>query len=262
MRGMRVHVIAPSPALAPYLRALTIVETGPHEEVTRTLVPEAGMVLGLRYRGASWVYKEGGATRMPDAVLTGVSTVARRMRTAADSGIVLAMFREGAAAQFFEQPQHELHSKAIALDELVPLTELQHAAQRVADAEDAAARAAALEAFLLSRLRTNTKDLLVTRALRSIAAARGAIRVASLAADLGLGMDRLEKRFRSVVGATPKQLATIYRVRNAIQRYKPGMLLTELAVELGYCDQSHFIREVRAALGEPPGRFFNRVEFC
>jgi AraC-like DNA-binding protein len=38
--------------------------------------------------------------------------------------------------------------------------------------------------------------------------------------------------------------------------------LTRLAVDAGYFDQSHFIREFRAFTGTAPRRFFQSVEHC
>jgi methylphosphotriester-DNA--protein-cysteine methyltransferase len=52
----------------------------------------------------------------------------------------------------------------------------------------------------------------VTAAVAAIRAARGSIRIGALAADLGAGLGQLERRFRRVVGASPKQLASIVRL--------------------------------------------------
>ena len=80
--------------------------------------------------------------------------------------------------------------------------------------------------------------------------------------DLDLAQDSLEKRFRRAVGATPKQLATLLRLRGALRGYAPGASLTELALAAGYYDQSHFIRNVRAATGDAPRRFLGRDDVC
>jgi AraC-like DNA-binding protein len=87
-------------------------------------------------------------------------------------------------------------------------------------------------------------------------------RVGDLADDLDVGLDSLEKRFRQAVGASPKQLATITRLRHAVESYRPGESLTRLSLDAGYFDQSHFIREFRAFTGTPPRRFFATNEHC
>ena len=96
---------------------------------------------------------------------------------------------------------------------------------------------------------------MVTAAAAAIRHARGRLRVGSLSAGLGLITDRLEKRFRRSVGASPKQLASIVRFRHAVRAYRPGLTLTQLAYDAGYCDQSHLVRYFRAVTGQAPGDF-------
>jgi DNA-directed RNA polymerase specialized sigma24 family protein len=48
------------------------------------------------------------------------------------------------------------------------------------------------------------------------------------------------------VGASSKQLATILRLRRAIQASRQGESLTRLSIDAGYFDQPHFVREFRS----------------
>ncbi len=64
-------------------------------------------------------------------------------------------------------------------------------------------RVARVEEFLLTRYRPTEPNAVVGAALRAISAAAGAIRVRTLAKDLGISQDALEKHFRRIVGATP-----------------------------------------------------------
>jgi methylphosphotriester-DNA--protein-cysteine methyltransferase len=121
---------------------------------------------------------------------------------------------------------------------------------------------AIVEQFLLARQGTRRLDPIVAEAARAIRAASGSIRIGTLAARLSIGQDRLEKRFRSVVGAAPKQLASILRLRRAIEAYRPGQSLTRVSADAGYCDQSHFIREFRSVTGAAPRQFFLAGDYC
>ncbi|SRR6266545_2592756 len=251
--------VAPSPALAPFVRELMIVEVG--DEVTRVRLPEPGLVLGIRYRGSASIVAGGGVSRLPGTTLSGIAGTARRMRTSAGGAIVLARFRVGGAAQFFAEPLHELLGATIALDELVPHADLERTCSRVLEATADADRVAALESLLIARLRPLPADAVVSAAVRAIGDARGAIRIRELARRLGISQDPLEKRFRRAVGASPKQLARLLRLRNAIDAYRPGVSLSRLALEAGFFDQSHFNREFRALTGEAPGRFLRAGEY-
>lgn len=251
--------LAPSARLAPFIERFTIVEA--RDEVTRVLLPARGLTLGIRYAGAASLVVGDRATRIADAAITGVYGAVRQMRTHAHSGIVLAMFRATGAARMFAAPLHELFGQTLALDTLVPRADVTRVIDQVAAQPDHRARIAVLDDFLFARL-TVAADPIVAAAVRAIEATRGAIRISALADTLGLSQDPLEKRFRRAVGASPKQLASLVRVRHAIDAGTAGAPWSRVAHEAGYFDQSHFIREFRAMTGEPPTRFFRSAAYC
>jgi AraC-like DNA-binding protein len=293
---MQVTVVAPSQRLAPFVRRFTVVET--REEATRSLLPEHGLVLGLRFGGSASLVCGDTATRVSDASLTGIVGEARVMRTSAGGGVVLAAFRETGAARFFAEPLHELFGKTLALDQVVPRAALARVRQRVMEASDNAQRIALLEQFLIARLLPDDPDSIVEAAVRAIRRARGSLRIAALARELGISQDPLEKRFRRAVGTSPKQLATLVRLQRVIDEVKrPGMgavtaapagwrssdgrsidegerrrppvgrgtspvAWSRLAIEAGYFDQSHFNREFRAVTGAAPQQFFKTGAYC
>jgi transcriptional regulator GlxA family with amidase domain len=250
---------APSPLLAPFVQDLMVVEV--HETTTRVRLPEPGLVLGVRYSGAASLLGTGGEARLPNITLTGIMNVARRMRTEAHSGIVLARFRPDGAAQFLPHALHEHYGTTMALDEIMPRAGVDRLRARVAECGDDRARVVALEAFLVARLGQRDPDPLVAAAVRAIEEAQGALQIGALARRLAISQDPLEKRFRRVVGASPKQFASLLRVRRAVEAYRPEVKLAALALEAGYFDQSHFSRELRAVTGETPGRFFRAGEY-
>lgn len=256
---MQVTHVAPSMDLAPFIARFTVVETSGAE--TRQLLPDTGLVLGVRYAGAASVVRADGTTRMPDLSIAGIQAETRRMHTHADSGVVLATFRPGAAAACVSTPLHALHGQTVALADVLPPAEVAQLAERVAFAPDHARRIAALEAFLRARL-ARPIDPLAMAAIRAIEAARGAVRIASLARTLGISQDPLEKRFRQAVGASPKQLASLVRVRHAIELGRAGGDWARVAHATGFFDQSHFIRAFRAVTGQAPERFFRETAHC
>ncbi|AKU92582.1 Transcriptional regulator, AraC family [Vulgatibacter incomptus] len=245
---------APCHVLAPYVRAFEVVEA--REETTRTLLPEAGLIVGFRFSGAATLLGED--LRVPDRVVTGLRSSVRRMRTSAGGGMVLAKFHTGAAAPFVELGLHELFGATCSLDELFPRDELDEVEDRIALAGDHQDRVAAFEAFLLKR-RCRARDRVALAAARAIQATPS-IRVRALADELGLSQDALEKRFRREIGASPKRFASMLRLRSAIDSYGPGESLAQLALDAGYYDQSHFIRDFREATGTAPRRFFEQEE--
>ena len=257
---MEMTTIAPSPALAGWVRSFTIVETD--EETTRALVPGTGVILGFRYRGSAALMEGDSAVVLPDATLAGMRNTIRRMRTSAGGGIVLANFHEGGTGAFFRKPMHPLFNSIAGLGEWVSGEEIEEVRTAIAAARDSAARVSLIERFLLMRKTISRQDGMVAAAVRAMRAAGGRISIRPLAVGLGLSQDRFEKRFRQAVGASPKQYCSILRVRRAVQSYRPGANLASLSLEAGYYDQSHFIREFRSVTGETPQRFFRMQEYC
>ncbi len=247
-----MRILAPSAWLAPFVREFMVVETA--EAVTRVRLPEPGLVLGVRYRGSAHLL-DGASARLPDLTLTGMTDTARRMRTAAESGIILARFRPGGASRFFAQPMHELFRTTAPLADLLSRPDVDRLQGQVIEAADDRARVAALESFLAERLRSKEPDPIVSAAVEAITEAQGALPIRTLARRLAISQDPLEKRFRRVVGTSPKQFASLLRLHRAIDSYRAGTSLAQLARAAGYFDQSHFSRALRAVTGQPPGQF-------
>ncbi len=246
--------------MASLVRVFAFVESD--EEATRTLVPEPGLLIALRYRGASWLLEGRAERRMPDAAVTGLRATARRMRTAPGSGVVVAKLQALGAAQLFDVPLDELFGAIVPLAELAPAAEVSRTLAHLGAAPDDAARLAAFEELLLERRRPGPPDPVVAAALRAIEEAPAEIRMAELARSLGLGQDALEKRFRRAVGAPPKRFASILRLRRTAERYRPGTSLGALAVDGGYYDQAHFNRELRSVAGTAPGELLGPDPIC
>ena len=247
-----MRVYPPGGALARFVREFMVVDV--QDQTTRLRLPEPGLVLGVRYSGWADVVAGGATTRLPDVSLAAMTATARQMRTSAGGGVLLARFHPGGAAACFPQPLHELFGTTVPLHDLLPAGVVDGLQSRVQQAAGDRARVAILQAFLLARLRPEAPDPLVAAAIRALRDSHGAVPIRALARRLGTSQDPLEKRFRRAVGATPKQLASLLRLRHAIDGYRPGTPLTQLALDAGYFDQSHFNREFRAVTGQAPGR--------
>lgn len=248
-----MRLVPSHPSLARFVRDVMVVEVG--AETERLRLPEPGLVLAVRYRGFASLGAGDDEERLPDVSLTGMTVRARPMRTSADGGVILIRFRPGGAAPFFESPLHELLGTTTALSDLAPSDLVARVQDRVGEARDDRERARAVEEFLFTQRREQA-DPIVALALRHLGEAGGGEPIRALAAQVGLSVDALEKRFRRVVGCSPKQFASLCRLRRAIDSYRRGVSLTQLALDAGYYDQSHFNRALRAVTGKTPGQFF------
>lgn len=207
-----------------------------------TVFPSTGAVLGFQLSGRV----QSGAALLSQAGVTGIQTGARRYGYLGPTTSILVRFTpQGAAC--LGVPAHELSNRSVALEELFPRG--RSFVERLMDAPGTDAGAALVEELIAGL--PWREDPLVAFALGALEAGRG---VGDVARKTGLSERQLERRFLARVGIPPKRYAMLHRFERALDLMKRSTSLTETALDAGYYDQSHFIREVRRLTGAPPGR--------
>jgi AraC-like DNA-binding protein len=85
-------------------------------------------------------------------------------------------------------------------------------------------------------------------------------RLADLATAAGTSGRTLQRLFAEFAGVTPTWLLRRYRILEAAEHARTGEQVrwADLAVELGYSDQAHLIRDFRAHLGVTPAAYAAR----
>ena len=68
-----------------------------------------------------------------------------------------------------------------------------------------------------------------------------------------------ERNFKSYVGLSPKQFAKIIQFQSSLNRLTKAKFqkLTDIGLESGFTDQSHFIRTFKSYTGQTPS-FYSR----
>lgn len=104
-------------------------------------------------------------------------------------------------------------------------------------------------------------DARVEQAVNVIRRQRGRVNIDLLAERLGITRRHLERRFDLLVGISPKRLARTSRFQHALRILTGSMMSgAAAAVECGYADQSHFIREFTELAGcSPSSHLLRRV---
>jgi AraC-like DNA-binding protein len=167
-------------------------------------------------------------------------------------------FRPGSAMAALGVPAAELTDDRVALDALIENSESELAALQSAESNEA--RFAAVVELVRRRLRGSAAvPRSVRAAVHRILGARGDLRIAALASDVGITRQQLAKQFAAHVGVAPKMLARIARTQAALARadaarasYPRNVDWSAIAYELGYYDQPHFIDEFREITGRTP----------
>lgn len=256
---MQLKSYLPCDALKPYIKTFMIIES--EAGMVNRILPEASLVMAFRFYGSIKYTQQNESGMLPLSVISGVRKSPRIMNYAQKTSILLVKFNEGGATAFFREPLHELFETSISLDDLLPRYELVLIEEQLAEARSHTERISIIERFLVSKVKLSSTDTLIDHAVRKIKSNNGIIRIQELLADLPTSRDPFEKKFRRIVGTSPKQFSALVRMRHVIDTYKSNHSLTDTAHTAGYFDQAHFIKDFKSFTGETPHVFFKSSKF-
>jgi len=253
---LKFDTYIPCDILKPYIRILAISESEVASDYK--VLPGTELVIGFQYKG-QLSYRDGDKKiPLASSGLTGLMDQFRVFSHAAEIGSVLVFFKEGKAASFFREPIHELFRESVSLDHFMLRSELLILEERLQASKTDAEKIRLVEQFLISKMNSTLPDLMVASAISMIYKSKGNIRIKELLSELHISQSVLEKKFRQVVGASPKKFASIVRFKNTIHSYDRNRSLTDLGYEAGFYDQAHFIREFKHFTGDSPEIFFGK----
>jgi AraC-like DNA-binding protein len=156
-------------------------------------------------------------------------------------------------------PMDELSNRTVALDDVLGAA-ADELAERLAAAPSWAERFAIVDtAFLVRLSRARAMAPGVVAAWTRLRRTHGCTDIGALAEELGWSRKHLIACFREHIGLPPKTVASILRFNRAVQ-LMDGQHITwgALALESGYYDQAHMIRDFRRFAGVTPGEFLSR----
>jgi AraC-like DNA-binding protein len=185
--------------------------------------------------------------------ITGVLTTRRFEHTLQDVGSVFGIkfhpggfrpFAPGSVAIFTNRTRDAL--PLLALTAELPIDPTQP--------DDALVRSA--ESVLLDHLPPRDERAEQVRQLvQAIADNREIVRVEQVVQLAGTSPRALQRLLREYVGVGPKWIIQRYRLFEAAERLAAGVDGAQVAQELGYFDQAHFIRDFKAMVGRSPRAF-------
>lgn len=247
---MKFQTYIPCDHLKPYIKSI-VVNEAPVERSYK-VIPDTSVVLGFQYSGKLSYLAEAEESALDPYGITGLRDTYRIFRNSDNIGSVLVFFKEGGAAHFFKVPLQHLFGESVSLENFIPRSDLDLFQEKLQYAKLDKDRVALVEEFLISKLFTQQEDQLVVQAVKLICETNGSIRIKELAKGLAISQSPLEKRFRKVIGASPKKYASIIRVQYAIRLLEQGCDLSQVGFDSGYYDQSHFIHDFKSYTGNTP----------
>lgn len=250
---MRFEKIYPSESLRPYIRYYAISEAS--ETNTYKVFPSTGLVMGFQYLGKLSSIKNHSENRLASSGITGLQESFRIFKNDGAIGTVLVYFTEIGASRFFKIPINEFYSESVSLENFINKYEIEKTEESLAKTTSDSDRIKIIETFLLSQIIEKQEDKLVLEAIKSIYISKGTLKIKELADSLFISQSPFEKRFRKIVGTSPKKFASLVRFNSVLETMNSEKPLTEIGYENNYFDQSHFIKDFKQFTGETPEKF-------
>jgi AraC-like DNA-binding protein len=253
------HLIPPSQALRPYVQAYWYFRRdAPLLAYQEEYMHPRG--------GFGVVFNFGDRLRLDEQVvaeplfLDGTTTISRKLGFLGRIDLMGIRFHEGGAYPVLGIPLAELRNEIRLLDAL-DRQSLLYLYEQLYEADSAAMRVKLLDAWLMRRLSSGKEQsALIPVSLCMLREHGPELSIPQLARQLAVSQRHLERLFQSQVGMSPKQYTQLLRVESARLDLKRGHTpsMAYLAAELGYYDQSHFIREFSAVVGMTPYAYLSR----
>ena len=256
---MVLNEYMPSEVLSPFIKAYRIIES--QNELINRVLPNTSLTIAFRYKGKLGYIIDNKRNNLPTSIFSGLRKSVRLINYLQNTATIIVLFKETGASAFFKEPLHELFEESVSLDSFIASPKISIIEERLSEATSNNQRIAIIEQLLLSILYYPKQDRLISGALAKIHATKGNIRIKELSDTLYISQDAFEKRFRKVVGTTPKQFSSIVRLNSIIHYKQKNLSFFDSAFDDGYFDQSHFIKDFKHFTGQTPTDFFRSASF-
>jgi AraC-like DNA-binding protein len=166
-------------------------------------------------------------------------------------------FKPWGLAPFLPMPAADLCDRPATIEQVWGRPAVAELRERLTAADGPQEMLTLLEEELMRRLRETAGLGLVRHASRVIVATRGGVAIGDLSVAAGVSGTHLARRFKELIGVTPKQLARTYRFATTVFSIDPAGPVDwgDLAHGAGYFDQAHFGHEFRSFTGLTPTRY-------
>jgi AraC-like DNA-binding protein len=206
-------------------------------------------------------YASDGRTSLdvPPAFVAGAGTATYVTNIDGTQAVLTVHFRPAGALPFLGVPLGDLENTCVGVDSLWG-AEGRDLRERLVAASSTPDRIALLESFLLSRMQFGELEAHpAVAAVRSALERRPSMRISQACEMTGLSAKRLTAVFRAEVGLAPKSYLRVRRLQGALRRLDAGGSLgADIAADLGYFDQAHFVREFRDFTAMTPTQYADR----
>ena len=164
-------------------------------------------------------------------------------------------FNPWVVKNIWNMDMHYLTNSCLAIEDL-DLPEIHVLQEQISNANDLKSRMTIIENYLSPYV--NIKE---DHSLKQVLLSYSKERTKLNDQSTGFGVRRLEQRFKTEIGISPKLYYRTQRINKVIGEITASkkQSLTQLALDNNYYDQSHFIRDFKLFTGLNPSKFLRSI---
>jgi AraC-like DNA-binding protein len=255
--GMRYQEYKPPIELASWVKLFWVFESRSNDPVPETIVADGFPELIIHFRSPfADVDRTGEFLKQPAAVACGQLTRPLVLHSSVDAGMIGIRFQPSGMAPFLSTSMQSLTDARVPAEDL--FVDIDPLIEAIGESSNDAQRVAACNRFLIRSIDLGRENVGLRRALESIVRTHGCISLESLATLMGKSRRSVELAFQSAVGISPKMYCRVTRFRHildAVSENGPSVNWVKIALDSGFFDQSHLIRDFRRFAGDSPTSF-------
>lgn len=231
-------------------------ETEDPAQLPEKILPDGCVELILNF-GARFLQHVDDTTRLqPQTFVAGQLTRPLLIAPTGPVQLIGIRFHPGGTTPFFRLPMYQITDQIVELGAF----ERELESSLLAGTEDVALmsdKVSALERVLTQLLLKHTRDMKVLQTAARIVESGGMIPIDTLALDAGISSRQLERKFLGEIGVGPKLLSRILRFQQVFRAVDANETCWPVvALDCGYYDQAHLIRDFRQFAQQTPAVLF------
>ena len=247
----------PHPPLNNFVECFWTLESDAPSTQPERILPDGCVELILNFGAQFSQHDDGRLKLQPRSFLVGQMTGPILISPTGPVQLLGIRFHPGGTLPYLRVPLHEITDEVVGLGglsnklerELLQVTSIESSLEK---------KTAAVENFLIAQLLKGDQDFRLMRLAARIVKTGGLVSVDRLASDAGVSSRQLERRFLREVGLGPKLLGRIIRFQQVFRAVEQSnSAWAGIAIECGYYDQAHLIRDFNQFARQTPAVLFS-----
>lgn len=251
---MKATYLIPAPQVAEYVQEILVLED---VQVTTSFVLPLfanGMPTMLFQTAKGQLYQQSN-----HLTLFGQTVFPGKMTLNENFTLIAYFLKPYALHTLFGISAQELTDNPIDLN-LLPLSIRTNLQEQLLNAASITEMLALLDNYIFTLITKNTTDIRIIKyAVDKIARTPSKTNLLEVQQELFITKRTFQRLFEKSIGIVPTQFRRISQFNSAFQQLNRGQfrLLTDVAFQNGYADQSHFIRTFKEFTGFTPTEYLN-----